>query len=202
MESKKEVKKSTKKSASTKKGNNVKTVKKEVPSKTKKKVLEKGKADKEQKITTERVLLAIFILLLILVVFLAIKVVLKKKEVEKNKADLVVPILKVSSEEELSLNLSALVEDEEYILKIVNYKDEKVNEEEIPYTITIENNSDSEIEVTKDYSDHNFMIDQEAVIIEDQKLRGKVKQDVYYHIKITKEKNVKNSDEIGIKIAS
>lgn len=196
MESKKEVKKSTKKSASTRKGNNVKAVKKEVPSKTKKKV------DKEQKITTERVLLVIFILLLILVIFLAIKVVLKKKEVEKNTADLVVPILKVSSEEELSLNLSALVEDEEYILKIVNYKDEKVNEEEIPYTITIENNSDSEIEVTKDYSDHNFMIDQEAVIIEDQKLRGKVKQDVYYHIKITKEKNVKNSDEIGIKIAS
>lgn len=196
MESKKEVKKSTKKSASTRKGNNVKAVKKEVPSKTKKKV------DKEQKITTERVLLVIFILLLILVIFLAIKVVLKKKEVEKNTADLVVPILNVSSEEELSLNLSALVEDEEYILKIVNYKDEKVNEEEIPYTITIENNSDSEIEVTKDYSDHNFMIDQEAVIIEDQKLRGKVKQDVYYHIKITKEKNVKNSDEIGIKIAS
>lgn len=170
-------------------------------SKTKKNSKDTNKL--KDKITTEKILLIVFILLLILVICLSVMVFKKKKENdEKLAANLVIPVLKAGTEENITLNVDSLVNEEEYILKLTNYRKNEVNKEEIPYTITVENNSDSEIEVTKDYSDYNLMIDQESIIIEDQKLRGDAKQDVFYHIKVTKKSDIKEEDKINIKIAS
>ncbi len=170
------------------------------------KVNGKGKSSEKKenkKLKTEHILLAIFILLLIVVICLSFMVVKKKKENEdKLSADLVIPVLKAGTEENVSLNLSSLAKEDEYVLKITNYRDKKINDKELPYTITVLNETDSSIEVTKDYSAQNLMIDQESIIIEDQKLRGKVKQDVYYHIKVVDEKNVSENDIISIKVNS
>lgn len=164
----------------------------------------KGKKNQKKfELSTEKVLLSVFIVLLILVIFLAIVVVKKKNEkVNQLTANLVIPVLKIDGEQNLSINVSNLVNEDDYILKVTNYRNDKINEEEIPYTVTVINNSSSEIEVTKDNSDYNYMIDQEAVIIEEQKLRGKKKQDTYYHVKVTKAKDVKDTDKINIKIES
>ena len=125
---------------------------------------------KKLKITSDKILLIIFILLLILVIFLGIKVYNKKqKEKSKIVANLVIPIINIDKERNLSLNVSELVKDDEYILKITNFRADNINQEEISYSITIENYSTAKIEIKKDNNEQNLMIDQSATIIEDSK---------------------------------
>ena len=182
----KDKKKASNKGVKGKKTNNKATSSAKV-SKTKKNSKDTNKL--KDKITTEKILLIVFILLLILVICLSVMVFKKKKENdEKLAANLVIPVLKAGTEENITLNVDSLVNEEEYILKLTNYRKNEVNKEEI--------------EVTKDYSDYNLMIDQESIIIEDQKLRGDAKQDVFYHIKVTKKSDINEEDKINIKIAS
>lgn len=105
---------------------------------------------KKLKITSDKILLIIFILLLILVICLGIKVY-NKKQTEKSKivANLVIPIINIDKERNLSLNVSELVKDDEYILKITNFRADNINQEEISYSITIENYSTAKIEIKK-----------------------------------------------------
>ena len=154
---------------------------------------------KKLKITSDKILLIIFILLLILVIFLGIKVYNKKqKEKSKIVANLVIPIINIDKERNLSLNVSELVKDDEYILKITNFRADNINQEEISYSITIENYSTAKIEIKKDNNEQNLMIDQSATIIEDLKLKSKIKDEAYYYIK----EKLKDTDKINIKIAS
>lgn len=168
------------------------------------KVKKKSKSSKlKNSITTERILLTVFILLLIIVAVLTFFVIKKKKENDnKLAANLVIPVIEKGTEENFSLNVNSFGDEDEYILKLTNYRGKKINEKEISYAVTVENNSASEIEVTKDDSADNLMIDQESIIIEDQKLKGKVKQDVFYHIKVTKKNDVKDDDRIYVKVSS
>lgn len=46
------------------------------------------------------------------------------------------------------------------------------------------------------------MIDQSATIIEDLKLKSKIKDEAYYYIKATSKEKLKDTDKINIKIAS
>lgn len=171
--------------------------------KTKKKSkIKKGK-EKLIKSKTEMILLIIFIILLILVFILG-GLVWKAKKTNSKKvtANLVIAVLDFNKEHNFSLNVANLVNKKEYILKITNYRGDNVNQEEIPYTITLTNESKANVEVTKDESDQNLMVDQEATIIEDLKLKSGVKQDTYYYIKITGNDKVKSDDKINIKISS
>lgn len=158
---------------------------------------------KKLKITSDKILLIIFILLLILVICLGIKVY-NKKQTEKSKivANLVIPIINIDKERNLSLNVSELVKDDEYILKITNFRADNINQEEISYSITIENYSTAKIEIKKDNNEQNLMIDQSATIIEDLKLKSKIKDEAYYYIKATSKEKLKDTDKINIKIAS
>ena len=134
---------------------------------------------KKLKITSDKILLIIFILLLILVIFLGIKVYNKKqKEKSKIVANLVIPIINIDKERNLSLNVSELVKDDEYILKITNFRADNINQEEISYSITIENYSTAKIEIKKYNNEQNLMIDQSATIIEDLKLKKLDKIDI------------------------
>ena len=151
---------------------------------------------KKLKITSDKILLIIFILLLILVIFLGIKVYNKKqKEKSKIVANLVIPIINIDKERNL-------VKDDEYILKITNFRADNINQEEISYSITIENYSTAKIEIKKDNNEQNLMIDQSATIIEDLKLKSKIKDEAYYYIKATSKEKLKDTDKINIKIAS
>lgn len=100
------------------------------------------------------------------------------------------------------MNVSELVKDDEYILKITNFRADNINQEEISYSITIENYSTAKIEIKKDNNEQNLMIDQSATIIEDLKLKSKIKDEAYYYIKATSKEKLKDTDKINIKIAS
>ena len=100
------------------------------------------------------------------------------------------------------MNVSELVKDDEYILKITNFRADNINQEEISYSITIENYSTAKIEIKKDNNEQNLMIDQSATIIEDLKLKSKIKDESYYYIKATSKEKLKDTDKINIKIAS
>lgn len=150
----------------------------------------------------EKILLIIFILLIILVFILSLLVYQKKKESkEKIVANILIPIVIEKKDRNISLNVTNLINQDEYILKITNYRGENINKNEIPYTITITNDSKAYISVRKDKEKQNLMVDQEATIITDLKLQKEKKQEVYYFIKVTG-KNAKKSDKINITVSS
>ena len=171
---------------------------------TSKKNISKVKNQKKKSLmTTENILLAVFVVLLILVVVLAIMVFNKSREnKDKINADLAVPILELNSEENISLTTSVLAEKDEYVIRITNYKDDKVIAEEVSYAITIENDSLAIVKVTKDNSSDDLMKSQKSTVIENQKLKGNEKEDIYYHISVTKKNKINKDDKVNIKIAS
>lgn len=173
---------------------NKKTVK--TPAKNKKNL-------KKKLLTTENILAVIFGILLVVVIVLSIIVFNKSHENKDSvKANLVVPIFQTESEENIGLILSALAEEDEYILKITNYKDDKVIAEKVDYKLVIENDSDSIIKVTKNKSNNDLMKNQKSTIIDNQELKGKEKEENYYHFSITKSGKIKSNEKVNIKIVS
>ncbi len=148
------------------------------------------------------ILLIVFILLIILVLFLSFLIYRKKKENEgKIVANILIPLVIKEKDRNLSLNAIELVNKDDYILKITNYRGDNINSEEMPYNITITNNSKLKVFVRKDSSKDNLMIDQKATTITDLNLKAKKKQEDYYFIKITG-KNAKKDDKINITVTS
>jgi len=164
---------------------------------------EKYTRKKEKKVldSTTKTLLIVFIVLIGLVTFLGIEVLLKEKESkEKVFANLVIPVIKKEATQNFSINADSLVNDGEYILKVTNYREDVINDEEIIYSITVDNKTKIKISVTKDYSDDNLL--EENNVISNLKIRGKVKQDTYYHIKAISKEGLKKNDKINVRIES
>ena len=179
---------------------NKKVASKKVPEKKKnvKKI-----SPKKKMFTTENILLVVFGILLIIVIVLGVMVFNKSREHKNDvNANLVVPIFEINAEQNISLTTTALANEEEYILKITNYKDDKVIAEAVNYTITVENDSKAVVKVTRNNSDTDLMMEQKKTVIESQKLKREEKEDVYYHISITKKDGIRKDDKINIKIAS
>lgn len=164
---------------------------------------EKTKNKKKSIFTTENILAAVFGILLIVVVVLGVMVFNKSQEnKDKVNANLVVPIFEVNAEENVSLNTLALAEEDEYVLKITNYKDDKVIAEKVNYSITVENDSKAIVRVTKNKDTEDLMKNQKSTVIENQELKSNTKEDVYYHISITEKNKIDKDDKVNIKIAS
>lgn len=164
---------------------------------------EKTKDKKKSIFTTENILAAVFGILLIVVIVLGVMVFNKSREnKDKVNANLVVPIFEVNAEENVSLNTLALAEEDEYVLKITNYKDDKVIAEKVNYSITVENDSKAIVKVTKNKDTEDLMKNQKSTVIENQELKSNTKEDVYYHISITEKNKIDKDDKVNIKIAS
>lgn len=164
---------------------------------------EKTKDKKKSIFTTENILAAVFGILLIVVIVLGVMVFNKSREnKDKVNANLVVPIFEVNAEENVSLNTLALAEEDEYVLKITNYKDDKVISEKVNYSITVENDSKAIVKVTKNKDTEDLMKNQKSTVIENQELKSNTKEDVYYHISITEKNKIDKDDKVNIKIAS
>lgn len=164
---------------------------------------EKTKDKKKSIFTTENILAAVFGILLIVVIVLGVMVINKSREnKDKVNANLVVPIFEVNAEENVSLNTLALAEEDEYVLKITNYKDDKVISEKVNYSITVENDSKAIVKVTKNKDTEDLMKNQKSTVIENQELKSNTKEDVYYHISITEKNKIDKDDKVNIKIAS
>lgn len=202
-EAKKEVKKS-----STKKGaeKSKQTVRKTTKSSSTKKIEKKETTKKDNKkigLSSENILLLIFLILLIIVIALTVMVFNKRSEFKKEpNANLVVPVFKAGEVNNVSLNVSSLVKDGEYILKIANSKNGKVNKEELQYSLTIENESEAVIEVTKDSDARNLMGNEKSAKVEDQVLLKDKKDADYYHIRVVSDDGVKDGDKLNIRVES
>ncbi|MDD5888325.1 MAG: hypothetical protein PUC82_02420 [bacterium] len=159
------------------------------------------------KTTSEKVLTISFILLLIIVIILGIKTLtLKQNQTKKEKVDLTLPILEKTVNNEFSIDLSSLEQDEikEYKFMITNYKDDKVLSTDINYQIEVKNNSNSvAIKLYKNKDNQNLLSkDSTTSIIKDNKLsKDKKTEDIYYLI-IRRKGEILAKENITIKITS
>ena len=150
-----------------------------------------------------KTLTIVFILLLILVISLLVLCVIKYKESKENAfANMVIPVYETDTNYEFNINAKVLSEVEEYTFKIVNYRKKELNKEELPYKIEIKNDTNSVIKVTKNDSKKDLMKDQKETIIDENTLKTDKKENIYYHIKITKSNDLTKDDLIYIKITN
>ena len=147
----------------------------------------KKKPQKKSIINKNNYLYLIFIALSIIVIFLGIKVYQKSKVKKVEEANIVIPILKKG----------------EYSIKISNFRQDNINKEEIEYKITITNESNASIKVTKDQDDTNLIIDQTSTRIEGVSLKANKKDYAIYHFSIDKNgTKIKSGNKINISVKS
>lgn len=161
------------------------------------------KKEEKKILTTDNILLIVFGILLITVFVLAAMVFNKSREnKDKVNANLVVPIFEINAEESISLTTALLAKEDEYVLKVTNYKNDKVIAEKVNYSVIFENDSKAVIKVTRNNDEENLIKDQKKTVIENQKLKKNEREEVYYHISVTKTDGIKKDDKVNIKIAS
>lgn len=152
-------------------------------------------------INDTKTLTVLFFILLVLVIFLIVLCVIKNNEQDKNQyANMVIPVYELNTKYEFNINAKTLSEVDEYVFKIVNYKKNELNKEEIPFKVEIKNDTSSVIKVTKDASKKDLMKDQKSTILPEITLSNKEEESVYYHVKIVKSKGLTRDDLIYITI--
>lgn len=158
---------------------------------------------KKKKNETNKTQVIIFISLIILVLILLVLCIVKNNEANKNKyANMVIPIYEENTDFEFNINAKILSEVDEYTFKIVNYKENKVNDKEYSYKIEVNNDTSSIIKVYIDGENKDLMKDQKQTIFKEKKLSNKDKETIYYHVKMTKKTKLTNKDLIYIKITN
>ena len=175
----------------------------------KKEVVKKRKNTKKKEIkksndlfTTEHILLTVFILLIVIVVVLGIMTYKASKKVKKeHDANIIIPLNQEREDANLSVNAKDLYEAGVYVVKITNYKDNKINKKDVNYTITIGNNSDLELKVYKNDLDQELMNKEKAIEISDKLVKNK-KEKVYYTIIASGKKKPSKNQKIGIRISN
>jgi len=155
--------------------------------------------------TSSSFLIGIFLFLFLLVIFLGIMIFLKNKDAKENiHANIVVPVFEIGSNYEFGIDAFLLAKEKkpEYIIKITNYKKDVVNEEKIPYQLTIRNTTSSVVSISKGEDSTNLMKDQESTTLEEDVLLDNEKEDVYYTLKISNYEHLKSKDLIMVQITS
>ena len=156
---------------------------------------------KKKVLTTENILKFIFGLLLFVVIVLGIVVVKKSKEEKKIKnANIVIPIIEATQQSIVQINAENL--EDKYIIRVSNYKDNKINKDVLEYSVNIINNTSSDVIVTKNYNNKNLMIDKNNTIIQKEQLKSNVKEDVFYYISVKNKNSIKNKENIIVKVES
>lgn len=214
MEKETNQKKKTKASNTSKKTTTKKTQSKKLTNKkvttTSKKTsrIDTKKESKEQKQQTKTIdkisyLYLAFVALLAIVVFLGVKVY-QTAEVKKiEEANIVVPLLKKYLSYNMSISLDELRKNREYSIKISNFRQNTINQEEVDYQILVSNESKAKIKVTKDQDENNLIKNQESTRIEGVSLKAKEKNYSIYHFSVIEnEDKIKSNDKINITIKS
>ena len=156
---------------------------------------------KKKVLTTENILKFIFGLLLFVVIVLGIVVVKKSKEEKKIKnANIVIPIIEATQQSVVQINAENL--EDKYIIRVSNYKDNKINKDVLEYSVNIINNTSSDVIVTKNDNNKNLMIDKNNTIIQKEQLKSNVKEDVFYYISVKNKNSIKNKENIIVKVES
>lgn len=157
---------------------------------------------KKYVINKDNYLYYIFFILLLIVVVLGIDVYITSKKVDKNKGNIIVPVLKKGSSNVMTINLYNLASEGDYAIKIANYRGDTINKESIGYNIVVDNDSSAKIKITKDSSGDNLMIDQLSTKIEGDLLKKNKKDYDIYHFSVIDDEGIKKDDQIVVKISS
>ena len=165
-----------------------------------KKTIKKNNIPKKRIINKENYLYYIFFILLIIVIILGINVYKASKDNKNKQANIVVPIYEKNTSNELEIDMEELSNQDEYSIKLANYRQDNINKEKIEYTVTIENESKAYIKVTKDEEKTNLITDQESTRIEGVSLKANEKDSSIYHFSIIDKKMVKKGEKIKIVI--
>ena len=212
MEKEKKKNKKSRTSTTSKKNTTKKTQPKKITNKkttkvsTKKTVTKKEPIEQQNQTTASNkisYLYLAFVALLAIVVFLGVKVYQTSKIKRVEEANVVVPLLKKDLSYNMSINLVELKKNKEYSIKISNFRQNTVNQEEVDYQILVSNESKAIIKVTKDQDENNLIKNQESTRIEGVSLKAKEKNYSIYHFSVIENKDkIKSNDKIDVTIKS
>ena len=167
------------------------------------------KKDKKEKKTIKEIinstpfLLTVFLLLLITVIILGC--IIHKKDYEKAQAfdsNMVIPLYEIETSFTFGIDAKALskLDSREYVIKLTNYKGEKVEEEEMTYQVFVENLTDSVISLRKGDSKKNLMTDQKNTLIDEVMESSSEKEETYIYVHLDSFKKIEDGDFIHVKI--
>lgn len=223
MEEKKETKKKTVKKETPKKKKTAPKKTTEVKKEVKKEVKEEVKTTKVESAEEKRIpsvpveepfgvrfkrfissyqfLYTAFGILLALVLILTIMVFTRSREEKQANSNIVFSIMEENTRNSLNMDLETLVGNE-YALKVTNYRGNKVNSEEMLYSIKVTNDTNVEIEILKDKEGENLMTNQKETVIQGDPLAADEKEEVIYYFRVVNSDNLKSGDSIQIEVAS
>lgn len=161
--------------------------------------------EKTKKTTSDKVLITVFFLLLILVVILSISVLnAKNKNIDKVKANVIIPVLGTKLNNSLSVDISNMKESEEkeYIFKIANYRGNKINKEDIEYQINLTKPENVTLELYKNNDNSNILNNKDILEVGGIKLEKDNKKIDLYRLVIKSNKKTNKNDKIEIIIRS
>lgn len=180
---------------------------KEPPKKTNKE--NKEQPEKESKTTLQKrmgstpFLWTVFVILLIIVIVLGC--IIHQKEYEKNQAfnsNMMIPLFEIETSFTFGIDAKALskLDSREYVIKLTNYKDDEIYEEEMTYQLFVENLTDSVISLRKESFKENLIAEQKYTLLDQVMPASKEKKEIYFHIHLDSFKNLQKGDFIHVKI--
>ena len=155
-----------------------------------KKGKKKGQEKKSWKeiVTSVTFLKVVFFLLVILVIILGILLYQKdKKEKAAFDSNITIPLYQLDPSFTFGVDVLALSKEKskDYVIKVTNYKQDYISEEEISYQVLIENLTSAEITLTKDDSKDNLIQEQKKTLLEEVMPSSGEKEETYYHIHLS-----------------
>ncbi len=158
--------------------------------------------NKKKLVLSDIILLLVFGGLIALVIWLVLMVAKKEKDPTNIVADMVVPIIEKGSKNEFTVNLDK-IEDKKYIIRVVNYRNDIINKNEMDYDIEVINENNVEIEIYKNEIEDNLAsINNKDLFIEKNVLKAEEKQDDVYKIVVVSDKDLTKKDTLKIIITS
>ena len=154
--------------------------------------------NKKKLVLSDIILLLVFGGLIALVIWLVLMVAKK----EKDPTNIVAPIIEKGSKNEFTVNLDK-IEDKKYIIRVVNYRNDIINKNEMDYDIEVINENNVEIEIYKNEIEDNLAsINNKDLFIEKNVLKAEEKQDDVYKIVVVSDKDLTKKDTLKIIITS
>lgn len=152
-------------------------------------------------VSSYKFLYAAFAILFVVVILLACMVFVKGNEEKQKKSNIVFSIMEKNTRNYINLELAGLV-GREYMLKVTNYRGNKINSDGAEYKIEVTNDTDVEIEVLKENQGENLITDQKHTIIEGDPFGKEEKEEVVYYFKVKNSDKLKDGDSIRVEVGS
>lgn len=153
-------------------------------------------------VTSYAFLYSVFAILVVCVAVLGGVVYVKGREYKKNSSNIVVPILEDGTRSALNIDLNQLKKTGEYVVKITNYRGDKINSDSLDYSITVRNASNADIKVTKDEDTNNLIVDKEATIIEGVGFGTSKKEEDVYRFTVSDDSKIEKDALISLEIVA